>query len=76
MVMVATYPRRCGRSTTVNTEVSRAGGLPGGPNSIVHRPPTRSSQVEVTTQSGASAYSSFCASGSVKASKTVSGSVA
>jgi hypothetical protein len=63
-------------STTVNTEVSRAGGPPGGPNSIVHRPPTRRSQVEVTTQSGASAYSSFCASGSVKASKTVAGSVA
>src|SRR6266571_6569208 len=36
-------------------------------------PPARSSHSDSTTQSGASAYSSFCASGSVNASKTTSG---
>ena len=40
---------------------------------MVHRPPTLRSQADVTIQSGASAYSSFCTTGSVKASKTISG---
>jgi hypothetical protein len=73
IVIVEAKTRRRGRSTTWNTLVSRAGVAPGGPNAIVHRPPTRRSHSASTIQSGASAYSSCCASGSVKASKTTSG---
>jgi hypothetical protein len=40
---------------------------------MLQRPPTRKSQSDSTIQSGASAYSSFWASGSVYASKTTSG---
>ena len=35
----------------------------GRPNWMVQRPPTRRSQADSTTQSGASAYRSRCASG-------------
>jgi hypothetical protein len=72
IVIVEAKTRRRGRSTTWNRLVSRAGVAPG-PNAIVHRPPTRRSHSASTIQSGASAYSSCCASGSVKASKTTSG---
>jgi hypothetical protein len=73
IVMVEVKTSRRGRSTTRNRFVSRAGVLPGGPKAIVQRPPTRRSQAASTIQSGASAYSSCWASGSVKASKTTSG---
>src|SRR6266568_7931473 len=63
----------CGRSTTWNRLVSRAGVLPGGPNATLHRPPARRSHSASTIQSGASAYSPFWASGSVNASKTTAG---
>jgi len=64
---------RRGRSTTSNTHVSLDGGRSGGPNSIVHCPPTRRSHSDCTIQSGSSAYISHWARGSVNASKTTSG---
>src|ERR687898_323967 len=57
--IVELMTRRRGRSTTLNTDLSRYGSLPGGPHALFHTPPTRTSHSVSTVQSGSSWYHSF-----------------